>query len=267
MYKDKRILILGDLEGVSGVVSFDTDTAPGQINYERSLRLATGELNALIRGLRNGGAGKITFIDGHGYGGINFELIDEDIDVIMGRPLYPPFGFGKEYDGVVLFAHHAMAGTPNANLCHSWSHSTIYECRLNNEPIGEIGWYSYLAAYYGIPVILVTGDDKACNEAKRYVPDIETAVVKIGLNTTAAICKPPKISQKIIEKAARNAMARIESIKPAVLPRPPYVATRTYLDPKYAESFLKHRPWAEKVDERTVRVRSKDYLELTTLFL
>ncbi|MCD6562920.1 MAG: M55 family metallopeptidase, partial [Thermoproteales archaeon] len=82
----RKIFVLGDLEGVSGVVSFDTDTSPQGKNYERSLRLATRELNALIRGLRKGGADYIIFLDGHGWGGINFELIEEDVDVLYGRP-------------------------------------------------------------------------------------------------------------------------------------------------------------------------------------
>jgi len=263
----RKIFVLGDLEGVSGVVKFDVDTSPQGKNYERSLKLATWELNALIRGLRRGGADYITFLDGHGWGGINFELIEEDVDVVLGGPLYPPFEISGEYDGLVLFAHHAMAGTPGANLCHSWSHTTIVECRLNDKPIGEIGWYIYLAAYFNIPAILITGDDKACLEAGQYIPNIETAIVKRGINTSTAICKPPKIAQKIIEKAAENAMKRIDEIKPARLPKSPYKAFRKYVDPLYVEIFLKNRPWANRVDERTIMVSSDDYLELTKLFL
>ncbi|HDJ89704.1 MAG TPA: hypothetical protein ENG40_03325 [Thermoprotei archaeon] len=263
---DKRIFILCDLEGVSGVVSFDTDTAPGQVNYKRSLRLASNELNALIRGLRKGGADEIAVLDGHGSGGIDIELIEEDVDIYLGRPISPPFDLDKGWDGIVLFAHHAMAGTPNANLCHSWSHTTIYEVRLNNKPIGEIGWYTYLSAYYKIPVILVTGDDKACMEAKKYISNIETAIVKRGLNTNAAICKPPHIAQKIIENAAERAMKRIDKIMLAKLPKPPYIATRTYLDPTYADIFCEKRPWVERVNERTISIKSTDYLDLTKKF-
>ena len=263
----KKIFILGDLEGVSGVVRFDRDTSPGGRYYERSLRLATQELNALVRGLRKGGADYIAFLDGHGAGGIDIELIEEDVDIILGRPVYAPYGMSDEYDGVVLFGHHAMAGTPGANLCHSWSHATIVECRLNGEPIGEIGWYTYLPAYFGVPVILVTGDDKACKEAKKYIPNMEVAVVKKGINTSMAICKPPKIARKIIEEAAERAVKRIGEIKPAKLPMSPFKATRKYIDPQYAENFVKARPWAKRIDERTIMVEAEDFLELTKLFL
>lgn len=160
-----------------------------------------------------------------------------------------------------------MAGTQGANLCHSWSHLTIVECRLNDKPIGEIGWYTYLAGYFNIPVILITGDDKACLEAKQYIPNLKIAIVKKGINTSAAICKPPKIAQKIIEKAAERAMKRIGEIKPARPPKPPYEAIRKYIDPLYAENFLKNRPWASRIDERTIMVKSDDYLKLTKLFL
>jgi D-amino peptidase len=264
--KGKLVFVLCDLEGVSGVVNFDADCAPGQPNYTRSLRLATEELNALIRGLRRGGAEEITVLDGHGPGGLDIELVKEEAEIYLGRPLSFPFGLDRGWDTVVLFAHHAMEGTPEANLRHSWSHKSIEECTLNGEPIGEIGWYVYLAGYFGVPVILITGDDKACAEAQRYVPNMEIAVVKKGCSVSMAICKSPHASRRIIEKAAERAMQRIEEIKP-VIPSPPYRATRRYAEPKMAEGFCSSRPWAQRIDEKTVAVESDDYLDLSRRFL
>ena len=263
----KKILVLCDLEGVSGVVSFETDTSPDGINYRRSLRLAAGELNTLIRGLRRGGADEILLVDGHGYGGIDPELITEDADIYLGRPLFFPFELDKGWDGFVLFAHHAMAGTKGANLCHSWSHTTIYECKLNKKPIGEIGWYIYLAGYFKVPSILITGDDKACAEAKLYSPNINCAVVKKGISTNSAICKPPKFSQKIIEKMAEVAVRFIEKHKLPRLPSSPYNAEKVFLDPRYADIFCSQRPWAMRINNRTVSVSDNDFFNLTKKFL
>ncbi len=261
-----RIHVLCDLEGVSGVVNFDADCAPGQPNYARSLRLATEELNALIRGLRKGGADEILVLDGHGAGGLDIELIREEADIYLGRPMRPPFVLDRGWDAAVLFAHHAMEGTPNSNLRHSWSHRTIEECTLNGQPIGEIGWITYTAGYFGVPVVLVTGGDKACAEAKGYAPWIETAVVKEELDIAVAICKPPPVSQRIIEEAAERAMHRIAEGKP-VLPPPPYRATRRYVEARMAGAFCNARPWAQRVDEKTIAVEADDFLELSKAFL
>lgn len=263
----KRICVLCDLEGVSGVVNWDTDTGRDQPNYQRSLRLATNELNALLRGLKWGGAEEILVVDGHGEGGLELELVTEEADVLIGRPITVPYWLDGGWDGVAYFAHHSMAGTEGGNLCHSWSHVSVVEVRLNNQPVGEIGWYIYLAGYFKSPAILVTGDDKACAEAKRLAPAIETAVVKTGLNATTAICKPPPVAQNIIGRAAGRAMQRLAEMTPVPPPGPPFRVTRTYAEASMAEAFCSSKEWAQRVDERTVAVESDDYLDLSKKFL
>ncbi len=263
----KRICVLCDLEGVSGVVSWDTDTGRGQPYYQRSLRLATNELDALLRGLRWGGATEILVLDGHGDGGLELELISEDADVLIGRPIQYPYGLDAGWDGVAYFAHHSMAGTPSGNLAHSWSHESVVEVRLNDHPIGEIGWYIYTAGDFNSPAILVTGDDQACAEAKRLAPAIETAVVKTGLNATTAVCKPPRIAQDIIGRAAGRAMQRLPEMAPVAPPGPPFRVTCTYSKAEMAEGFCRARAWAQRVDECTVACESDDYAELSRKFL
>ncbi len=263
----KRIHVLCDLEGVSGVVNWDTDTGRDQPNYQRSLRLATNELNALLRGLRWGGAEEIFVLDGHGEGGLDLELITEDADVVIGRPISYPYGLESGWDGVVFFAHHAMAGTEDANLCHSWSHVSVVEVRLNDQPIGEIGWYIYSAGYFGSPAILVTGDDKACAEAQRLAPAIETAVVKKAVNTTTAICKPPTAAQNIIGRAAGHAMQRLSEMSPTPPPGPPFQVTCRYSKPSIAEEVCQKKEWAKRVNDCTIAIESDDYADLSKKFL
>lgn len=51
---------------------------------------------------------------------------------------------------------------------------------LNGEEIGEIGIEIYLAGWFGIPALFISGDEAAYKEAERYVPDTERAIVKWG---------------------------------------------------------------------------------------
>ena len=60
-----KIYILTDLEGVSGVVSFDEQTSPQGRYYEQAKRLLTGEVNAACEGAFQGGADEVVVLDGH----------------------------------------------------------------------------------------------------------------------------------------------------------------------------------------------------------
>mgnify|MGYP003383545358 CR=1 FL=1 len=63
-----RVLIMTDMEGVSGIVVWDQVNA-GRPMYEEGRRLYTEEINAAVRGARAGGATEIVVVDCHGAGG------------------------------------------------------------------------------------------------------------------------------------------------------------------------------------------------------
>ena len=63
-----RILIMTDMEGVSGIVAWDQVNG-GKPMYEEGRRLYTEEINAAVRGARAAGATEIVVVDCHGAGG------------------------------------------------------------------------------------------------------------------------------------------------------------------------------------------------------
>lgn len=51
-----------------------------------------------------------------------------------------------------------------------------------------------------VPVVFVSGDDKACNEAKRLIKGVYTVETKIGMGREAAILNPVvKVREEITE--------------------------------------------------------------------
>ena len=64
-----------------------------------------------------------------------------------------------------------------------------------------------LAAWYGVPVVLVTGDDAAVDEVKARVPQIRGVAVKRAINVNAVELRPLAQARKEIEEAARAAVA------------------------------------------------------------
>ena len=62
-----RILIMTDMEGVSGIVAWDQVNG-GAPMYEEGRRLYTEEINAAVRGALAAGAQEIVVVDCHGAG-------------------------------------------------------------------------------------------------------------------------------------------------------------------------------------------------------
>ena len=72
----------------------------------------------------------------------------------------------------------------------------------------------------GVPVIMVSGDDKACSEAVDWLGDIETAPVKHGLGNHQALSLHPKDADDLIRQKTVAAIDRLGEFSPFTLPAP-----------------------------------------------
>lgn len=66
---------------------------------------------------------------------------------------------------------------------------------------------AHVAAEYGVPVILVTGDDVACEDALGYAPEALKVAVKDHVSRYAAVCRTPSRTAADIHAAAKEAAA------------------------------------------------------------
>ncbi len=80
-----------------------------------------------------------------------------------------------------------------------------HPARHGAKPVGEGRLNALVAAERGIPVVLVTGDDRACAEAAGYAPEAERVVVKQCVSRYAARCSPPAHTAAAIRAAAQRA--------------------------------------------------------------
>ena len=90
-----------------------------------------------------------------------------------------------------------MASTPwpareKAILSHSYSSLGIQNIWVNNKPVGEIGGRVMLAGYFGVPVVMLSGDTAACKELHDLVPAAECAEVKSGVSRTSGYMLPTR---------------------------------------------------------------------------
>ena len=255
-----KILIMTDLEGVAGVCDFETQTYPTGTYYQKAKELLTEEVNASCKGALKSGVKEILVVDGHGSGGIIPEKICPEVFLLHGRPIPKFWNFDKGWDAIFLLAHHSMNGTENGNLNHTYSSKSIVNMFLNGEKIGEIGMNIYLAGWFGVPVILITGDQSACIEAEKYVNNIEKCVVKWGINRTCAISLSPEKSKQLIEEKSFNAIKRIKEIKPVKLNGKCELIIE-FLSSSDAFSFAQ-RQYVEKIEPTKVKIKGENFIEM-----
>lgn len=266
-----KVYIAVDMEGATGVCSFDQllpdagkypmSSGSNPRLYSDASKLLTGDVNAAVEGAFAGGAAEVIVADVHSS---SFNLVLSDLDprakVVYGVPHKGPrFPYlDKSVDLMFLVAYHAKSGTMHATIDHticllSWSKAVV-----NGKEIGEVGMDAGIAGSLGIPVVLVTGDDKVCSEARELLGDIETAEVKKGVSKYRALCLHPKVTREIIFEAAKRAMTLKGKIAPLDFGSPVEVSL-TYKGTEYVDGTPLNDPNVCRVDGTTVVYRYKKF--------
>lgn len=218
----KKIYVITDLEGISGVYRFaqtvETDTPVAR----QAREFFMGDLAAVVRGLRHGGATEIIVLDGHGNQALLPELMPPGARYITGRPRPEPLpGLDETCAGVVLLGFHAMMGTPDGVLHHTQSSKTENRYWYNGVESGEIAQCAAVAGHFGVPVIMVTGDEATCREAERFLGSACVKVaVKKGLARESAMLYPFEETRQKLYQGAKRAMTVIPRCKPYRLELP-----------------------------------------------
>jgi D-amino peptidase len=212
----KKIYVVTDLEGISGVYKF-TQTRETETPLAREAReFFMADLAAVVRGLRAGGATEILVLDGHGNQAVIPQLMEPGAKYLTGLPR-PGFltGLDSSYAGLVFVGYHAMMGTTNGVLNHTQSSKTENRYWYNGVESGELAQCAAIAAYYGVPPILVTGDEATCQEAEKFFGQTcVTVAVKRGVARESAILYPFPETRQALYRSAKRAMSVIGKCKP-----------------------------------------------------
>ncbi|HEX5414716.1 MAG TPA: M55 family metallopeptidase [Chloroflexota bacterium] len=218
-----KIYMLTDLEGVAMVSRFDQTGRDGDSPAKHlAMKLLTAEVNAAVDGILDvDSSAEVIVLDGHGVGGIDVMEFHPGAKLISRGPIRPPYYLDSSFDALFVVGQHAKAGTPNGNLCHSYSSKTIEYVKLNGIEVGEFGAWAFLAGVLGVPAVFISGDDLAVAEARELVPGIFGVAVKQSLGYELALHLSPQRSRQRIRETAAEACRHIETIKPLKLD-PPY---------------------------------------------
>lgn len=260
MTKSPSVTILADFEGVSQVKRWwDVfDWSPG---FDQARRALTDDLNAVVRGMKAGGAGDITIIDGHTWGEQNNVIedgLESGVRLIQGPELNRVHLYDWKSDAVALVGRHAMAGTKNGFMSHTINLELGVGLRINGQANGEIGFWGLWAAHQKIPLILLTGDTAASREAGR-LDGVHAISVKEGVTRTSCKCYPKDLVVKRLEQAGRTAMNNLKSVKPLHLPKA-FVTEVSFASPQLAKSALVI-PGSKSVRPNVIRYTASNYMD------
>jgi D-amino peptidase len=264
--KDLRIVIVNDMEGISGINDWH-QIFHGCKEFEEFGRFqVTEDVNAAIRGLRAAGATDISVVDYHGSGGQNRNVVPEKLEkgakLFQGKDLPNRLkeAVDKSTAGAVFAGFHAMADTKDGFLRHTINPDP--RIRVNGKLVGETALNAYALSEYGIPVIMVTGDQALVREASAFLPGIETVQVKTSVDSETTECLPLARARRLIETAAERAVLRIHEFRPLQISRPIKVDISF---PKKDQADLSEIiPRAKRSAQKTVSYNAENWDEVDT---
>ncbi len=258
-----KIYISADMEGVVGVVS-DEQLGPSGFEYALARELMTAEVNAAIEGARAAGATEILISDSHGNGqNLLLEKLPQDVTVVRSwpRPLMMMEGIDESFDAAIFIGYHSSTGNREGVRAHTLSSGRLANISLNGIPVPEAGINAAIAGHFGVPVIMISGDDVIVEEARSLLHDIEGAVVKWAYGFHSARTMMPEASYRLIREKVREAIRRLDEFKPYRL------ATPVTLDVRFKNyrpsEVLAYLPIVERTDSHSIRFVGKDMVEVS----
>lgn len=233
--KPLKVFISVDMEGITGVYAAD-EVSRGKPDYEQFRKIMTLDTNAAIQGAFAAGATEVTVREGHG--GMNHLLLDEldeRVRIVRG-PTHPQSmmvmmeGFDSSFDAVVLIGYHARTDYPNSILPHTMGKEVLY-FKVNGQPQSEGSYNALIAGLYDAPVVMLSGDQAACEEARQTIAsNMETVAVKQALNG-GVVTLHPRAARKLIREATERGVRNRDRIRPYKL-TPPYAITMKVSEPR-----------------------------------
>jgi D-amino peptidase len=254
-----KVFVSTDMEGTAGVVDWEQCVGDGP-QAEAGRRLLLAEVNAALEGAIEGGATQIVVNDSHS------KMRNLPPDELAGRasyisgshkPLYMMQGLDDSFGACLFVSYHGSVGAP-AGLSHTYNPRAVVEARLDGRVTGEAGINALVAAHYGVPVVLVTGDDCACAEAAELLPGIHTAVVKRHVSRVAAESLHPAIARELIFDRAKAAVAAAGDAEPPDLEPGVLEVTVRHADIAEAASWVRG---VDRTGPRALRIHGASRLE------
>jgi D-amino peptidase len=260
-----KVYISADMEGITGVASVD-QLSPTSFEYNQARQWMTAEVLAAIQGAREAGATEFVVSDSHGNGeSLLIDRFPADVPITIVRSFPRPLGMMEGIDstfGAVIFiGYHAATTSTTGVRAHTMSSALLTRIALNGVSQSEAGINAAIAAQYGVPVVMITGDDAIVSETKQRLGNLEGVVVKRAIAFHSAATLTPEVGQARIRQQAKTAVMRRAEMKPYTMTKPLTVEV-SFKNYRPVE-LLGYLPNIQRIDAHTVRFVGRDMVEIS----
>jgi D-amino peptidase len=260
-----KVHISVDMEGVVGTVTGD-QLGPTGFEYGRFREFMTREALAAVEAAKAAGATEIVVADSHGNGeNLLIEQFPADVRIIRSWPrrLGMVAGVDDAVDAAIFIGYHAGTNNATGVRAHTFSSANLTRVALNGTNVTEGSWNAAIAGHFGVPVVMMSGDDAAIAEVRKVVGNIEAAETKRTLGFHSASTLTPQASYDLIRERVRAALSRLGDFKPLTIAGPITVdvSFKNYLPAE----VLAYLPMFERTDSHSIRFRAKDMAEASRI--
>jgi D-amino peptidase len=260
-----KVYISADMEGITGVAS-DQQLGPTGFEYGLAREWMTAEVLAAIKGAREAGATEFVISDSHGTGqSLLIDRLPTDVPITVVRAFPRPLGMMEGIDStfaaVIFIGYHTSTSSLTGVRAHTMSSALLTRVAINGTPMSEAGVNAAIAAHFGVPVVMISGDDQIVAESQQRFGPIEGVAVKRAIGFHGAATMLPAAAQALILQRAKVAIGRRAEMKAYTMTRP------LTLD----VSFKNYRPVellgylssVQRIDSHTIRYVAKDVIDLS----
>ena len=260
-----KLFICSDIEGTTGINHWD-ETDKLKPDYEPFAVQMTREVKAACEGAIEAGFNQITVKDAHDSArNIDFSQLPENVITIRGwanNPLSMMAGMDKEFDACIFTGFHGGAHSNGNPLAHTMN-SDISSFTINGIHISELHLNAYTAAYYGVPLICVTGDTEVCEEARKLNPNIKIVPVLDGIGDASKSIHPNLAVERI--KTTVSAALK-EDLGNYTITLPERFEVEIGFRRHHLAYRASHYPGVERIGTRTVKFETDDFYEVLRTF-
>jgi D-amino peptidase len=211
-----NIYISADMEGVAGITHV-AQTRPSFPDYQRFRRLLTAEVSAAVAGAVEAGATRVVVNDGHlAMTNIVIEELHPAAELISGtnKLLGQMEGIDESFDGVFFVGHHQGDGVGDGVISHTLMSAALRRVRVNGVLVDEASLNARVAGAFGVPAVLMTGDDAVCADAEQAMPGIVVAPVKAAISRLCARSLGVEAARALIAERAAEAVRKLREDAP-----------------------------------------------------
>jgi len=260
-----KVHISVDMEGVAGAVTGD-QLGPAGFEYGRFREFMTREAVAAVTAAKEAGATEVVVADAHGNGeNLLIEQFPPDVRIVRSwpRPLSMMGGVDQTVDAAIFIGYHASTSNTTGVRAHTFSSATLTRVTLDGVEMTEGSWNAAIAGHFGVPVVMISGDDAAIAEVRKVIGNVEGAETKKSLGFHSALTMTPQAAVEVIGQRVKTALGRRGEFK-AYRPAGPATVEVSFKHYRPVE-VLAYLPMFERTSSHSIRFKARDMVEASAI--